>query len=36
VTTTDARPRARRGEGERLRGEILAAAEELLIETADQ
>jgi AcrR family transcriptional regulator len=36
VSTTDARPRARRGEGERLRGEILAAAEELLIETADE
>ena len=36
MSTTDARPRARRGEGERLRGEILAAAEELLIETADE
>jgi AcrR family transcriptional regulator len=32
---TPTRLRARRGEGERLRGEILAAAEELLIETAD-
>jgi AcrR family transcriptional regulator len=30
-----ARHRARRGEGERLRGEILAAAQALLIETAD-
>jgi AcrR family transcriptional regulator len=36
VTASDARPRARRGEGDRLRGEILAAAEELLIETADE
>ena len=34
--TPDARQRARRGEGDRLRGEILAAAEELLIETADE
>jgi AcrR family transcriptional regulator len=30
-----ARHRARRGEGERLRGEILAAAQTLLLETAD-
>ena len=30
------RPRARRGEGERLREEILAAAERLLMETDDQ
>jgi len=30
------RPRARRGEGELLRAEILAAAERLLIETGDQ
>jgi AcrR family transcriptional regulator len=29
------RPRARRGEGDRLREEILAAAEELLLETGD-
>jgi AcrR family transcriptional regulator len=36
VTPVDARQRARRGEGDRLRGEILAAAEELLIETADE
>ncbi len=33
--TPAARRRARRGEGDRLRGEILAAAEELLLETAD-
>jgi AcrR family transcriptional regulator len=32
---TPTRLRARRGEGDRLRGEILAAAEDLLIETAD-
>jgi len=32
---TPVRARARRGEGDRLRGEILAVAEELLIETAD-
>ena len=32
----DTRQRARRGEGDRLRGEILAAAEELLVETADE
>lgn len=30
------RPRARKGEGERLRGEILKAAERLLIKTGDQ
>ncbi|MGH9184539.1 MAG: TetR family transcriptional regulator [Acidimicrobiales bacterium] len=34
--TPAARQRARRGEGERLRGEILAAAEELLTETGDE
>jgi AcrR family transcriptional regulator len=34
--TPDVRQRARRGEGERLHGEILAAAEELLVETADE
>jgi AcrR family transcriptional regulator len=34
VTPTE-RHRARRGEGERLRGEILAAAQALLLETAD-
>jgi AcrR family transcriptional regulator len=34
--TPDVRQRARRGEGERLRGEILCAAEELLLETADE
>jgi AcrR family transcriptional regulator len=34
--TPAGRSRARRGQGERLRGEILAAAEELLIETADE
>jgi AcrR family transcriptional regulator len=34
--TPDTRHRARRGEGDRLRGEILAAAETLLIETADE
>ncbi len=34
--TVDVRQRARRGEGERLRGEILVAAEELLLETADE
>jgi AcrR family transcriptional regulator len=32
---TAARHRARRGEGDRLRGEILAAAQDLLLETAD-
>ena len=36
MTPVDARQRARRGEGDRLRGEILAAAEDLLIETADE
>jgi AcrR family transcriptional regulator len=36
VTPTDTRQRARRGEGDRLRGEILAAAEQLLVETADE
>jgi AcrR family transcriptional regulator len=36
IMTPAARHRARRGEGERLRGEILAAAEQLLIETADE
>ena len=36
MTPAEARVRARRGEGERLRGEILAAAEELLVETADE
>jgi len=36
VTPVDARQRARRGEGDRLRGEILAAAEDLLVETADE
>jgi AcrR family transcriptional regulator len=36
VSATETRQRARRGEGDRLRGEILAAAEELLIETADE
>jgi AcrR family transcriptional regulator len=35
VTTTTVRHRARRGEGDRLRGEILAAAQALLLETAD-
>jgi AcrR family transcriptional regulator len=34
--STEVRHRARRGEGERLRGEILAAAEQLLVETADE
>jgi AcrR family transcriptional regulator len=34
--SADGRHRARRGEGDRLRGEILAAAEALLIETADE
>ncbi len=33
---TTARPRSRRGEGERLREEILAAAEALLVETASE
>jgi AcrR family transcriptional regulator len=36
VTPADARQRARRGEGDRLRGEILTAAEDLLVETADE
>ena len=36
VTPADPRQRARRGEGDRLRGEILAAAEDLLVETADE
>ena len=36
VVTPAGPPRARRGEGDRLRDEILAAAEELLIETADE
>ena len=34
--TVDGRQRSRRGEGDRLRGEILAAAEDLLVETADE
>jgi AcrR family transcriptional regulator len=34
--SADGRHRAKRGEGDRLRGEILAAAEQLLIETADE
>jgi AcrR family transcriptional regulator len=34
--TPTARPRSRRGEGERLRDEILAAADELLVETASE
>jgi AcrR family transcriptional regulator len=34
--TSPARPRARRGEGERLREEILLATERLLIKTGDQ
>src|SRR5262245_26455064 len=34
--STDGRHRARRGEGDRLRGEILAAAEALLVETANE
>jgi AcrR family transcriptional regulator len=34
--TPVARPRSRRGEGERLRDEILAAADELLVETASE
>jgi AcrR family transcriptional regulator len=34
--SADGRHRARRGEGDRLRGEILAAAEALLVETADE
>jgi AcrR family transcriptional regulator len=34
--SADGRHRARRGEGDRLRGEILAAAEALLIETGDE
>ena len=36
MMTADGRHRARRGAGDRLRGEILAAAEQLLIETADE
>jgi len=36
MMSSDGRQRARRGEGDRLRGEILAAAEQLLIETADE
>jgi AcrR family transcriptional regulator len=36
MMSADGRHRARRGEGDRLRGEILAAAELLLIETADE
>lgn len=35
-STATARPRSRRGEGERLREEILAAAENLLVETASE
>jgi len=35
-STTTVRPRSRRGEGERLREEILAAAEALLVETASE
>ena len=34
--TPVARPRSRRGEGERLRDEIIAAADELLVETASE
>jgi AcrR family transcriptional regulator len=34
--TPAARPRSRRGEGERLRDEIIAAADELLVETASE
>jgi AcrR family transcriptional regulator len=34
--STDGRHRARRGEGDRLRGEILAVAEALLVETANE
>jgi AcrR family transcriptional regulator len=34
--STTVRPRSRRGEGERLREEILAAAEALLVETASE
>jgi AcrR family transcriptional regulator len=36
VTPADPRQRSRRGEGDRLRGEILVAAEDLLVETADE
>src|SRR3954462_12451882 len=36
MTPATRRARARRGEGERLRDEILAAAERLLIRTGDQ
>lgn len=35
-SAADRRPRARKGEGDRLRGEILQAAERLLIKTGDQ
>ena len=34
--TPAARPRARKGEGERLRDEIIAAADQLLVETASE
>src|SRR5262249_11874316 len=36
LASTQVRPRARRGEGERLRADILAAAERLLIERGDE
>jgi len=36
LATPPRRPRARRGEGELLRGQILAAAERLLMETGDE
>ena len=36
TSATDRRPRARRGEGERLREEILEATERLLIRTGDE
>ena len=36
MMSPDGRQRARRGQGDRLRGEILDAAEQLLIETADE
>ena len=36
ATTTDPRPRNRRGDGRRLRGDILAAAAQLLDETGDE
>ena len=35
-TTTKRRPRARRGEGDKLRSEILSAAQSLLLETGDE